>query len=136
RDRAGRRRNQSGTQAEELDEPTRLERPGATEGHERVVARIEAALDAHLLDGVGLIPRRDLEDALGRALERETELSGEGLDALPREIERQRQLAAEEVRRGASPHALRGGGRGARAPPGGTHGVRVPAPPGAPGPHA
>ena len=85
--RPGRRRDHGGPETQELDQPARLERAGAAERHQRVVARIEAALDAHLLDGVGLVPRGDLEHALGRPLGGETELAGEALDALPGQID-------------------------------------------------
>ena len=124
----GRRRDHGGPETQELDQPARLERAGAAERHQRVVARIEAALDAHLLDGVGLVPRGDLEHALGRPLGGETELAGEALDALPGQIERERHLAPEKMRRDAPEDELGVGDRGAGAAAAVAHRARGPRP--------
>ena len=124
-DRARGGRDQGRPEAQELDEAAGQERTGASERHQRVVARIEAALDAHLLDGVRLVPRRDLENALGRALGGEAELRGDGLDPLPGEIEGQRHLAAEEMRRDAAEDELGVSHRGPRAAAAVAHGARL-----------
>ena len=74
----GRERDQGGAQAQEIEEAAGEEGPGAAEGHQRVVPRIEAAPDAHLPDRVGLVPGRDLQDPLGRAQGIEAEPAGRG----------------------------------------------------------
>ena len=42
--------------------------PGAAERQQREAARIDAALDGHLADRVGLVPVGDLDDAVGELL--------------------------------------------------------------------
>src|SRR5690606_29319057 len=74
------------------------ERAGPAEGREHEVADVEAALDAHLAQGVGLVPGRDLEDAGRAALEVETEPLGESLDPAAGSLHVERDLPAEQVR--------------------------------------
>ena len=134
--RAGRRRDQRRAEPQEVDEPAGLEGPGATEGDQRVVARIEAALDAHLLDGVGLVPGRDLDDPVGGALRGKAELGGQGFDPLPGEVGRQWHLPAQKVRRDAPEDELGVRHRGTRAAPAVAHRARVGARAGGPDPEA
>jgi hypothetical protein len=54
----------AGPHAEEIHDCRRLRRARAAEGEERKIAGIDAALDGHLADGVGLVPVGDLDDPL------------------------------------------------------------------------
>src|SRR5205085_11031124 len=97
--------------AQEMGEPSRGERPGPAEGDERVIARVEAPLHADLADRVGLIPRRDLENPLRRPQRVEAEGPAETRQAALRGVAIERDLAAEQMRRDASQHEVRVGGR-------------------------
>ncbi len=57
-------RHDAGRHAEEMHHRGRLRGAGAAERQQREFARIDAALDGHLADGVGLIPVGDLDDAV------------------------------------------------------------------------
>ena len=73
--------------------------PGAAERGEREVADVEALGDGDLAQRVGLVPRGDLQDAGGGPLQREVELRAE-LRPSPSiaRLDRQRDLAAQQVR--------------------------------------
>ena len=85
-------------EVEDVDETAGQQRPGAAEGRQHEVAHVEAPLDADLAQGVGLVPGADLENACGATLEVEPEVVGEGLDAAPRRLHIEGDLAAEQVR--------------------------------------
>ena len=98
RDVAGVLRDDDAGEAEDVDEAAGEQRAGAAEGREHEVAHVETALDRDLAQGVGLVPRRDLEDAGGAALEVELEPLGEGVDAGSGGVDVEGDLAAEQVR--------------------------------------
>ena len=95
-------RDQRRAQAQEIHEAPGQQRAGAAEGDQRVVARIEPALDGHLLDGVGLVPGRDLEDALGRALGPRPRRAASAAIPSRARSSVERDLAAQQVRRDAT----------------------------------
>ena len=93
------RRHEGARQVEDVHQPAGQQRAGAAERGEREVADVEALGDGHLAQRVGLVPRGDLQDAGGRALQREVELRAELLEAVARRLDRQRDLPAQQVRR-------------------------------------
>ncbi len=86
------------SEAEDVDEAAGEERAGAAEGRQHEVADVEATLDRHLAQGVGLVPRGDLEDAGGAVLEVEAESLGQGLDAGTGGVDVEGDLPTEQVR--------------------------------------
>ena len=85
-------------QVEDVHQPAGQQRAGAAERGEREVADVEALGDGHLAQRVGLVPRGDLEDAGGHPLQGEVELRAELGQAVDRRLDRQRDLAAQQVR--------------------------------------
>ena len=84
----------TGLHAEKLHHSRRLRRSGTAEREKREGARIDAALDGHLANGVGLIPVGNLDDALGELLDAhaagkprrqrsETGTGTRGIEAMP-----------------------------------------------------
>src|SRR5215472_264186 len=69
--------DEDGAEAEQLSDPAGLERTRATEGDQRIAGRIDATLDGELEHRIGLVVRRDLEDALGGSLQREAKRLGD-----------------------------------------------------------
>ncbi len=105
---AGIGRHDAGLHAEQVHHRRRLRRPGAAEGEQREAARIDAALDGHLADGVGLVPVGDLDDAVrerfgahgaGQPL-------GQRRQSGARTRGRQRDAAADQGRRDAAEHQI------------------------------
>ncbi len=127
---AGRRRDERRAQVQEVDEPPGQQRTGAAEGHQRVVARVEPALHRHLLDGIGLVPGRNLEDSLGGARGIEAEGHAERGDPLLGERADERDLAAEQMRRDPAEQqvGIGDGGLGAAAPVAARAGIGARAP--------
>ncbi len=103
---------------QEIDEPPRQQGTGSAEGHERIVARIEPALDRYLLDRVGLVPGGDLENALGRARGLEAEMRRERGEPFLCPLGLELDFSAEQARRDAAEQQMRigHGGLGAAAP--------------------
>ena len=97
---------------QKIHEPPGEQGTGAAEGDERVVARVEPALDRHLLDGVGLVPGRDLENALGGPSGLEAETRRERGESFPRALAHERDLSAQQARRDAPQQQMRVGHRG------------------------
>ena len=85
--------------------------PGAAERHHGEVAHVQAALDGDLAQGVGLVPRRDLEDADRALLEAQAQLAGELGDTVAGRVDVERDLAAEQVRRDPAEQHVRVGDR-------------------------
>ena len=67
RDVARVQRHDHSGQVEDVDQPAGQQGAGAAERGEGEVADVQATLDRDLAKGVGLVPRRDLQDP-GRAL--------------------------------------------------------------------
>ena len=95
---AGVRWHQHGRQVEYVDQPAEQQRPGAAEGREREVTDVETTLHGDLAQRVGLVPRRDLEDAGGTGLRGQAELLGQRLHPGLRGVDIEGNLAAEQVR--------------------------------------
>ena len=93
-------------EVEDVDEPAREQRPGPAEGGEHEVAHVEATLDRHLAQGVGLVPRGDLEDACGATLLVESQPLSERADAVAGRVHVERDLAAEQVRGDPAEHEV------------------------------
>ena len=104
-------RHQHGRDAEDVHQPAQQQRPGAAERGEGEVADVEPALDGDLAQGVGLVPRGDLEHADGRGLRAQPELGGQPVDARARGVDVERDLAAEQVRRDPAEHDVGVGDR-------------------------
>lgn len=108
---AGVLRHDDAGEAEDVDEAAGEQRARAAEGGEHEVAHVESALDRHLPQRVGLVPRGDLEDAGRAALEVEAEALGQGRDPGARGLHVERDLAAEQVRGDAPERHVRVGDR-------------------------
>src|SRR4029079_5510514 len=81
----------------------------SAEGRHGEVANVEAALHGDLAQCVGLVPRRDLENASGATLDPEPESSCEVLETGSRGSDVQGDLATEQVRRDAPEDQVRVG---------------------------
>src|SRR6478752_7404984 len=99
---AGVLRDDDAGEAEDVDEAAGEQRSRATERREHEVAHVETALDRHLAQRVGLVPRGDLEDAGRAALEVEAQAVRECGDAGAGRLDVEGDLAAEQVRGDAS----------------------------------
>ena len=100
-------RHDDAGEVEDVDQPAGQQRPRAAEGRQHEVAHVEAALDRHLPQGVGLVPRGDLEDPCGAALTRPgpAERPGDRMPS-PRRLDVERDLAAEQVRGDPAEHQV------------------------------
>ena len=107
RDVAGVLRHDDAGEAEDVDEAAGEQRARAAEGREHEVAHVEAALDRHLAQRVGLVPRGDLEDAGRAALDVEIEALGEFGDAGAGGLDVEGDLTAEQVRGDAAERHVR-----------------------------
>ena len=105
---AGIGRHDAGLHVEQVHHRGRLRRPGAAERQQREAARIDAALDGHLADGVGLVPVGDLDDAVGELLGAHVagQPGGERGDAGARALDVERDAAADQRRRNAAEHQI------------------------------
>src|SRR3712207_1530145 len=88
---AGVRRDEGAGQPEDVHQPAGQKRAGAAEGGEREVADVETPGDRDLAQRVGLVPRGDLEDAGGGALEVQAQRAAESPQPLARGLGRQRE---------------------------------------------
>lgn len=88
-------RDENVFQTQDVDETAGEQGAGAAERHEGEVANVEATLDGDLTQGVGLVPRRDLEDADRALLEAQTELCCKLFEALACQFRVERNLATE-----------------------------------------
>src|SRR5918994_1824306 len=129
---AGVGRHHRRREAEHVEEPAGLERAGSAEGAQRQVAHVDPSADGHLADGVGLVPRPDLEDPLGARLRGEPELARQGVDTRVCGRGVERDLACEQVWRGGPAPESGGGGGWVGAPPPPADGARLRAPRGGP----
>ncbi len=94
---AGVRRDDRRRQAQHVQQPAGLERARAAEGAQRQVPDVDPPAYRHLAYGVGLVPGRDLQDALGARLGRQAQLAGQRPDAGPGGLGVERDLAAQQV---------------------------------------
>ena len=111
---AGIARNDACLHPEQLHDRWRLRRTGAAEGEQREGARVDAALDRHLANCVGLIPVGDLDDAMGELLHghRAGKPRGQGGEPCARTRDVERDAPADERARNASEDEVRIGDGG------------------------
>src|SRR5262249_56529016 len=91
----------------------------------RVVARVEAALDAHLSDRIGLVPGRDFQDAFSDACGRQAQRRAEPGEPALGGARVERNLAAEQRRRDAAENEMGVGRRPLITAAAIAHGTRV-----------
>ena len=96
---AGVGRHQHRRHAQDVHQPAQQQRARTAERGQGEVADVEAALDGHLAQRVGLVPRRDLQDAGRARLGAEAQVGGERLDPRAGRVDVERDLPAEQVRR-------------------------------------
>jgi hypothetical protein len=88
-------RHQDALEPEDVDQPAEQQGARSAEGRHGEVANVEAALHGDLAQCVGLVPRRDLENASGALLDPEPESSCEVLETGTRGSDVQGDLATE-----------------------------------------
>ena len=105
---AGIGRHDAGLHVEQVHHRGRLRRSRAAERQQRKAARIDAALDGHLPDRVGLIPVGDLDDAVGELLDAHVagQPRGERGDAGARARHVEGDAAADQRSRNATEHQI------------------------------
>ena len=108
---ARRHRNQRRAEAQQVQQAPGQQGARAAEGHERVVARVEPALDADLSDRVRLVPRGDFENSLGGPQRIETDRVSDPREPALGGVAIERDLTAEEPRRNAAEGQVRVGRR-------------------------
>ena len=91
--------DEHGIAAEQRGERVGMERPGAAEGENAEVARIEAALHGDDAERAEHHLVGDVDDALGRFFRREAERLADARHGLPRRLGVEAHVAAEQYRR-------------------------------------
>ncbi len=105
---AGIGRHDASLHADQLHHRWRLRRAGTAERQQRELAWIDAALDRHLPDGVGLIPIGDLDDAPGQLLRRHAagQFRRQRGDTGARALDVKHDAAADQRRRQPAQHQI------------------------------